>query len=85
MTDLIVRILQISTGVALISITLITAANSSTAALDAAIVLLPLIAVPVIFSGIFGWHPLKSLGKLIPDIITPLKQLAVIKPHSSSL
>jgi len=84
MTDLIVRILEISTGIALICVTLISAANLDSA-LATPLVLLPLIAVPIICSGMFGWHPFKSLTQLINGAITPLKQIAIIKPHSTTM
>ena len=85
MTDLIVRILEVSLGIILISVTLVSAANTSTTAMNAVLVLLPLVAVPVICSGMFGWHPVKGLARMASRIVTPIKQFTLIKPHSSSL
>ena len=60
MTDLIVRILEVVTGVLLIVASLI----FSNYFVNNIILLLPLLALPIVFSGLFDWHPARKLGVL---------------------
>ena len=81
MTDLIVRIFEISLGSLLIVATLIL----SNYFVNDIILLLPLLALPIIFSGIFDWHPARKLGLLTAKFGDAIKQPLVEKTSASSL
>lgn len=83
MTDIIERIFEISLGSVLIGITLISSAVASV--MSPVLILLPLFAAPIICSGLFGWHPFKSFKQLLARATASVKQIEIIKPHSSSL
>lgn len=80
MTDLIVRIFELAIGSLLIVATLI----FSNYFVNNIILLLPLVALPIIFSGIFDWHPTKKLGLLAAKISSSAKQLVNIKAPVST-
>ena len=80
MTDLIVRILELTTGSLLIAATLIFSAHYE----NQTLLLLPLIALPIIFSGMFDWHPAKELGLILKDLSKQVSLANFIKPHIHS-
>lgn len=81
MADLIVRIFELVIGSLLIVATLI----FSNYFVNNIVLLLPLVALPFIFSGIFDWHPAKSLGLLAAKLGSSVKQFVNIKAAASSL
>lgn len=80
MTDLIVRIFELVIGSLLIAVTLI----FSNYFVNDIILLLPLLALPIIFSGLFDWHPAKKLGLLAVKLGGSVKQLFNIKAPVST-
>jgi len=80
MTDLIVRIIELITGSLLIAITLIFSAHYE----NQALLILPLIALPIIFLGMFDWHPVKILGLKLAGIGKYFDLATYIKPHIHS-
>ncbi|WP_455223017.1 hypothetical protein [Kaarinaea lacus] len=80
MTDLIVRIIELITGSLLIAVTLIFSAHYE----NQTLLLLPLIALPIIFSGMFDWHPAKVLALKLAGISRYFNLTSFIKPHIHS-
>lgn len=80
MTDLIVRILELTTGSLLIAATLIFSAHYE----NQTLLLLPLIALPIIFSGMFDWHPAKKAGLMLKGLSKQVSLANFIKPHIHS-
>jgi hypothetical protein len=80
MTDLIVRIIELVTGSLLIAVTLVFSGHFESQLL----LLLPLIALPIIFSGMFDWHPAKKFGLLLTGISKQFNLANFIKPHIHS-
>ena len=77
MTDLIVRILELTIGALLIAATLIFSTHYE----NQALLLLPLIALPIIFSGMFDWHPVKEMGLMLKNLGKHVRLPEFIKPH----
>ena len=80
MTDLTLRLIEIISGACLIAVTLVTALTSSSIEMYQAILLLPLIAIPIIFSGMFGWNPTIKTLNIASRIKESIKQLISLKP-----
>ena len=80
MTDLIIRIIELVTGSLLIAATMIFSAHFE----NQTLLLLPLIALPIIFSGMFDWHPAKKLALLLTNFAKHLSLENIIKPHINS-
>ena len=81
MTDLIVRIFELAIGSLLIVATLI----FSNYFVNNVVLLLPLVALPIIFSGIFDWHPTRKVGLLAAKLGSSAKQLVSVKEPISTL
>ena len=80
MTDLIVRIIELIAGSLLIAVTLIFSAHYESQTL----LLLPLIALPIIFLGMFDWHPAKVLALKLASLSRYFNLANYIKPHIHS-
>ncbi|WP_455200278.1 hypothetical protein [Kaarinaea lacus] len=81
MTDLIVRFFELLIGSMLIVATLIT----SSYFVNDIILLLPLLALPIIFSGMFNWHPAEKLSSLSVKLGSSVKQMVSKKMQVSSI
>ena len=77
MTDLIVRTVELITGALLIVVTLLFSAYYPGQTM---LLLLPLIALPIIFLGMFDWHPAKELGLLLANAGKRFSLAELIKP-----
>ena len=69
MTDLILRVFEVFTGVLLIVASLI----FSNYFVNNVILLLPLLALPIVFSGLFDWHPARKLVVLAAKYADTIK------------
>ena len=65
MTDLVIRLIELTLGFMLI-LTSLFLSNYSTSQF---VLLLPLLTLPIVFSGMFGWHPIKALGAKFSMIV----------------
>ena len=81
MTDLLVRIFEVVIGSLLIAVTLII----SKYFVNNIILLLPLVALLIIFSGLFDWHPARKLSLLAAKLGSSVKQFVNLKASASSL
>ncbi|MCI0506979.1 MAG: hypothetical protein L0Z73_12840 [Gammaproteobacteria bacterium] len=80
MTDLVIRIVELVTGLLLIVVSLMLNTHYA----NQTLLLLPLIALPIIFSGMFDWHPAKELGLLLAEAGKRFSLASIIKPHVNS-
>lgn len=84
MTDIVIRTMELIAGCLLITVTLLMAGTVTSPALQALLILLPLFALPLIFSGLFNWHPAKRLGDLLERLKKPLLDALPLKVKSLS-
>ena len=82
MTDIVIRTMEIFAGCILIAVTLLMAGTVESAAMQALLILLPLFALPLIFSGLFNWHPAKVLGEWLSRARKPILELIPLKLKS---
>lgn len=75
MTDTIIRSIEIATGCLLIVATMFLSTDTSSQVTHIALVLLPLVALPLIFTGLFNWHPAKMLGGWLSRVRKPAVSL----------
>ncbi|MGD8569477.1 MAG: hypothetical protein PVJ39_15435 [Gammaproteobacteria bacterium] len=75
MTDNIIRSIEIATGCVFIVATMFLSTDKSSQVMHISLVLLPLVALPLIFTGLFNWHPAKTLGKWLSRAREPVMSL----------
>ena len=68
MTDSIIRIFELTIGLVLLMTSLVLS-NYFT---NQFILLLPLLTLPIVFSGMFGWHPMKNLWTMFTKAFSHL-------------
>ncbi|MGD8560450.1 MAG: hypothetical protein PVF34_10075 [Gammaproteobacteria bacterium] len=78
MTDTIIRSIEILAGMLLIVATLFLAGSATSQAAQTTVVLMSLFALPLVFSGLFNWHPAKVLGNWLSRAKKPMVSLI---PH----